>query len=347
MTAEMSSMDRVMTSLQHKEPDRVPLLMALTMHGSKLYDMSIERYYSDPNLIADAQLRFAKMYGNDFVNPFTHASSQVEPFGGSTIFYEDGPPNSGEPTIRALEDIEKLEVPDYHDAPSIRVTLEATKILKKKVGNDVPIVGVVISPFSLPVMQMGFEDYFDLMFTDQRHFEMLMKVNLEFTVQLANALFDAGSTAIVYFDPLSSTTIIPREKFIETGFKVAKSFTKAVKGPVMAHYASGRILPIIDKIVEMGVLGVGVSVDEDLAMMKRAAGQRLTLVGNLNGVEMPTWTKDQVEASVKEAIAKGAHGGGFVLSDNHGEIPYQVKDETLGEIAAAARKYGTYPIGIC
>ena len=35
---------------------------------------------------------------------------------------------------------------------------------------------------------------------------------------------------------------------------------------------------------------------------------------------------------------------GFILSDNHGEIPYQVGDDTLFAIAEAVKKYGTYPI---
>jgi uroporphyrinogen decarboxylase len=344
MKPAMSSMERVLTCLQHKEPDRVPLLLALTMHGAKLQGVSIEKYYSDANLISDAQLRLGKKYGIDFLNSFTYASAEAEAFGSGTIFYEDGPPNSGEPAIQALEDIESLETPDVYDVPSMMVSIEATRKMKEAVGQEIPILGVTMSPFSLPVMQMGFENYFDLIYTERKHFEMLMKVNHEFQLQYANMLLEAGATAIVYFDPLSSTTIIPRDKYIETGFKIAKASVKGTKGPVMAHFASGRIMPIIDKIVESGFLGVSASVDEDLKMLKRLAGQRLTLIGNLNGVEIPHWTWEEVDRNVSKAIQEGAPGGGFVLCDNHGEIPFSVSDDTLQHIADAARKYGQYPI---
>jgi len=64
----------------------------------------------------------------------------------------------------------------------------------------------------------------------------------------------------------------------------------------------------------------------------------------MNGVEMRTWTPEKAKGIVKELIQKAAPGGGFILSDNHGEIPYQVGDETLLAIAEAVKEYETYPI---
>ena len=63
--------------------------------------------------------------------------------------------------------------------------------------------------------------------------------------------------------------------------------------------------------------------------------QKLTVLGNLNGIEMRRWTPAQAEAIVKEAIVKAGPGGGFILSDNHGEIPWQVPDEVLAAISKA------------
>ena len=42
-------------------------------------------------------------------------------------------------------------------------------------------MGVVISPFSLPVMQMGFEPYLLLLHERPELFKRLMEVNLEFS----------------------------------------------------------------------------------------------------------------------------------------------------------------------
>jgi uroporphyrinogen decarboxylase len=346
MSMGMSPMERVLTTLRHQEPDRVPLLLSLTMHGAKALGMSIESYYSKSENLVKGQESLFRRYGHDVLNTFTHASAEFEAFGGTTTYYEDGPPNSGKPVILAMEDIERLERPDPLSHAGLRVIIDATRGLREAVGPEVPILGVVISPFSMPVMQMGFENYFDLMYTETKAFEHLVHINESFAVEFANLQFEAGATAMVLFDPVSSTTIIPRDKYIETGFKSAKRTIRALKGPVFTHFASGRILPIIDKIIETGTIGVGVSTDEDLGTLKRACGNRLTLVGNLNGVEMPNWNVSDVDRNVKEAIRKGASGGGFILSDNHGEIPYQVSDRIIEEIAKTTYLHGKYPIRV-
>jgi uroporphyrinogen decarboxylase len=342
MKDEMTSMERTLAALQLKEPDRVPLFLNLTMHGAKLLGMSMEKYFSDPEAIVKGQLELGKRFKNDCVNAFTYGSAEVEAFGVETIFYEDGPPNSGRPVIRSFSDIDSLEAPDIDSTKSLMVTIEATRKLKKKLGEDVPIVGIIVSPFSLPVMQMGFENYIELMYADPARLRSLMEVNQEFEVEFANRQLEAGATAIVYFDPVSSPTIIPREKFIETGFKVAQSSVRSIKGPVVVHFASGRFLSIADKVNELGFIGVGVSTEEDLGEVKKALGGKMAIIGNLNGVEMPSWTEKDVEKHVKDAIRKAAEGGGFILSDNHGEIPFQVPDDVLGWISSSCRKNGTY-----
>jgi len=334
-------MERTLATLGHKEPDRVPLFLNLTMHGAKLLGMPIQKYFSDPEAMVKAQLAMGKKFGNDCCNAFTYASAEAEAFGVETLFFEDGPPNSGRPTIEP-KDIGALEVPDIDRSAGMRVSIEATRKLKAQLGEEVPIVGVVVSPFSLPVMQMGFDRYLELMYNDRPRFEALMRINQMFEVEFANRQVEAGATAMVYFDPISSPTIIPRGKFIETGYKIAQSTIRSIKAPVVIHFASGRFLPIVDKVKELGVVGVGVSNEEDLGDVKEACGDKLALIGNLNGVEMPFWTEKVADSKVKDAIYKASQGGGFILSDNHGEIPFQVSEDVLSWISSSCRRHGRY-----
>jgi CheY-like chemotaxis protein len=107
-------------------------------------------------------------------------------------------------------------------------------------------MGVVMSPFSLPVMQMGFDRYLELLYEQPELFERLMRVNEEFCVAWANAQIDAGATAIGYFDPVSSPTIVPKEVFMGTGRHVARRTISRIAGPVATHFGSGLSLPLVD-----------------------------------------------------------------------------------------------------
>ena len=345
MTSEMTSLERVLTTLGHTEPDRVPLFLLVTMHGAKELGMGLREYFSRGENVAEGQLRLREKYGHDCLYSILYAALEVEAWGGEVIFRDDGPANSGEPMIEDIEQIRSLEPPDVATSPVLARALRATAILKER-SHDVPIVGSVVSPFSLPVMQLGFEAYLDLMVERRDLFDRLMAVNEEFCVAWANAQLAAGATAIGYFDPVSSTTVVTPQAYLETGFKVAQRTIAQIKGPTATHFASGRCAGIIDDVARTGSAIVGVSDEEDLASLKRAAAGKLTLLGNLNGVTMRRWTAEQGEAEVKAAIAAAARGGGFILADNHGEIPFQVPDEVLHAIAAATRRWGRYPIDL-
>lgn len=341
---EMTSMQRVLTTLGHEEPDRVPLFLLLTTHGSNELNMSIEQYYTKPENIAQAQIKMRERYGNDCYYNFYYASLELEAWGGSTTFYENGSPNASELLINDIEDITSLEVPDVWNSPSLSKPLKSTEMIKEYAGEDVPIIGVVMSPFSLPIMQIGFDKYFDIMYEREDLFDELIKKNSQFCVDWGNAQLEAGATAICYFDPVSSSTIIPKEKYKETGYNIGKKIISELNGPVAIHMASGKSLPIIPDVTNTGVSAICTSVTEDLAEVKAACDGKISIIGNLNGIEMRNWTPEIAEAKVKEAIGKAAVGGGYILSDNHGEIPYQVPDEILMAISKAVQKYGKYPI---
>jgi uroporphyrinogen decarboxylase len=340
----MTSLERVLTTLGHREPDRVPLFLLLTMHGAKELGLGIKEYFSKAEHVVEGQMRMLKKYGHDCLYPFFYAPVEVEAWGGEVVYVEDGPPNSGEPFISSPKQIAGLAPPNVSTTPCLRKVLDALNGLKARVGDTVPIVGVVMSPFSLPVMQMGFGPYLDLIHEQRDIFWRLMRMNEAFCVEWANAQLVAGATAICYFDPVSSPSIVPRELYLETGFLVAKRMLAAINGPVAIHTASGRSLGISDLLQQTGTAVVGVSAEEDLAAMKTAFGGKVTILGNLNGVAMRNWTVRDAESAVKSAILKAGSGGGFILGDNHGEIPWQVSEHVLLAISEAVRKWGHYPL---
>ena len=81
-----------------------------------------------------------------------------------------------------------------------------------------------------------------------------------------------------------------------------------------------------------------------LSIREYFARGKLTVLGNLNGVEIRHWNPAKAENAVRKAIFQAGPGGGFILSDNHGEIPWQVPDEVPFAIAEATRRWGVYPL---
>ncbi len=340
----MTSMQRVLTTLSHQEPDRVPFFLLLSLYGAKVLGMSIQDYFSKAENVIAGQLRMRQQFQHDCYYTFYYASLEMEAWGGNTLFSEDGPPTAGVPIIKNCEQIADLQVPTVRDSSVLQKVLQTTETLKKHARGEVPIIGVVMSPFSLPVMQMGFEKYFELIYRRREQFNTLMRMNEAFCVEWANAQLESGATAICYFDPLASPSMIPRELFLETGYLVAKRTVAAIKGPTALHLASAKGMPAVVDLVQTGIGAVAVSADENLAQIKAECKNKITVLGNLNGIAMRRWTRDETFDQVKKAIAAAAQGGGFILADHHGEIPWQVPEDVLYWVAEAVREYGTYPL---
>lgn len=264
MKTKMTSLQRVLTTLSHKEPDRVPFFLLATMHGANELGLSIRDYFSKAENIVEGQIRLRNKYKHDCLTPFHYASIETEAWGGEVTFYDDGPPNAGPPIIKNFKDILNIEVPKIKDSPGLQKVLKATELLKQHAGEEVPVLGVAISPFSLPIMQMGFDKYIELIHRDHDLFNRLMKINTAFCIEWSNAQLAAGATAITYFDPMASSTMTTREIYENTGYKIAQQVINQINGPVGIHLASGNCLPVIDLISHTGTAIIGVSAMEDI-----------------------------------------------------------------------------------
>ncbi len=85
----MNSMQRVLTALSHKEPDRVPLFLLTALQGAKELGLSIEDYFSRADYVVDSQMRLLKKYRSDCLYPFFYVAIEMEAWGGGFILADN------------------------------------------------------------------------------------------------------------------------------------------------------------------------------------------------------------------------------------------------------------------
>ena len=140
MTTGNSSLQRVLTTLSHQEPDRVPLFLLLTTHGAKELGLSIREYFSRPEYVAEGQLRLQRKFGHDCLYAFWYAAAELEAWGGNAIFYEDGPPNAGAPIFTSRSQIMTARRPQVAASPILQNILASIALMKQGVGDAAPNV---------------------------------------------------------------------------------------------------------------------------------------------------------------------------------------------------------------
>lgn len=339
----MNSYERVMTTLSHKQPDRVPFFLFFSFYGAKELGMDISKYFSKAEHVVEGQKRLLDKFGHDCLYTFFHAALEANAFGQDIEFYEDGPPNAGRPVLKNRNDIFELETPNPADNKKLLEAVKAVELLSGEFKKKTPVISAVIGPYSLPVMLMGLNKWLELIVTDDAEaINALVSKTSSFCAAWADMLFDAGADALGFFEPFATTTMVTRQEFLKYIFDSDKELISKFKGPTVFCGAGGRVDPIADKLAEMGFAGCVLNTDDDLEHVKNNFGDRINIMGNLNNISMINWSYDDAKKEAAKCMKAAKKGGGYILCDQHGEISWPVREDTLRGIADAVKEFGAY-----
>jgi len=336
--------ERLGAALACREADRVPFFLPVTLHPAKHLGLTPEAYFREPAAVVEGQLRMLDLLGHDAVTSFLHVSAEAEAFGGESRFVADGPPNAGAPPLAEAAQLERLTVPDPLAVPALARSLAVARELKARLGDRVPVLSGLTGPLSLPVLQLGFERYLDLLMDAPQLVQRLWRINEAFCIAWGNAQLAAGVAALVIFEPLASPALMAPERVRGHGLPALRRVREGIRGTTLLTTASTPVGSALAGFLELGFDGVGVSCADSLADAKARCQGRTALLGGLDGLAMAHWTPAEAEAAVRGALAAAGPGGGFILTEHHGEIPWTVPEATLQAVAEAVRRWGRQPI---
>ena len=82
-------------------------------------------------------------FESDIVQAISDPYREAADFGLDVIFPENSLPINSAPMIEKPEDLLSLKIPDPYNSPRMKDRLEAVRLLREKVGGEVPIMGWV------------------------------------------------------------------------------------------------------------------------------------------------------------------------------------------------------------
>ncbi len=381
----MNSKERVLTTLDHEEPDRVPLY-TLSIEspdvikgygGSKiisLYDVDVEksidvfqRIGTDLCTIPVSSLPIGKSAGFGKKIPWLktpRSSNMVDEFGrvftfckiedtdlelmnyvGGYLFSESG---DLEEIINKYEKWAPLD-------PTIKLRYVPFERGIKAAKNEGPyVVPGVQGVFEASWQPFGFENYTRLLFEHADFINEVLDDALTFFKELVEILVEKYSIELFwYWDDhghKTGTLLNPRQ-FKQLIFPRIKEIVQLChKNDVkFIHHSCGNINKILDQLIDTGIDGLNPlepSASMDLFQVHGDHGNKITLVGNVDTIHLlAKGTPTEVEEYVKKEIKECAPGGGLIVSSSHSINP-QVKFENYKAMIETTKRYGEYPISI-
>ena len=343
---------RLLKTIHHEEPDRVPL--ADFQADTALKD----RFMGRPiRTIAD-HVAFQAAAGFDFIylraNYDYPGTSPVVSTGTPRSWLYSIAPDSetvgtyGAGPVQTRGDIDRIEWPDPATVDVSHI-YEAAKLLPPGLGIITGVGGV----FTRTWMLLGYE-HFSEMLADDIEFvaEIAARVGQIQCAVMRRVVKLPGVVAAWYGDDLAYTEsllVSPKilRKYFFPWMEELAGIAHAAGFPFIMH-SDGRLWQVLDDLIALGVQALHPIEAKamDIYDLKRRYGQKLAIFGNVDmgyTLSEGLGTPEAIKAEARKQIKELAPGGGYGLATGAGLTRY-VALENFMALREALYEYGTYPI---
>jgi MtaA/CmuA family methyltransferase len=335
--APMTGRERVLAALRREPVDRTPVCNPTSVATVELMDL-VDAPFPDACRKGDAMARLAATghteLGFDTVMPVFSIIQESSAL-GCKIQWEQ---KDNWPTVKMREPIwkkwEDIRIPsDLLTHPDTVCVLDAIKLLRKELGNDVAIIGKTMGPWSLAYHCFGVEDFLLLSLDDPGKTKLCLEKLKEVTVQFGVAQLEAGADALTL--PDHATGDLVSAEYYKTYLQdLHVEMVERIRLPLILHIC-GRTVDRMGYIAETGMAAFHYDSKNQPAESMAAVDGRICLVGNINNPET-LFSKGPEE--VRREVYKNLDAGVQMVGPECA-IPLQTAIDNLKEIPRAVRDW--------
>jgi uroporphyrinogen decarboxylase len=327
--------ETILKAFDGGKPERVPVtLFGGGMWSIKDYGTTFEEIARDPAKMTDmcvteaARIRSDVVYVGSGFNNF-HAEALGRKFGVGIKYREIGAPDLTEHFVHAEEDIEKLDMDDLFKEPVIKNVMDATMMVKEKIGGQYLVTMTCWGPFTLAARFVGEEAFMKYTFKKPGFVEKMVDFCADLLIKLYEPLVNSGMECLSIADPTASGDLInPKqmERFAVPSLKKMSDWAKSKNVYTILHIC-GNTSDRLELFLKTGCSTIFFDQKVDIAKAKEVLGGKMSFGGNVAPVHvLLNKTAAEVEAACREVIEIAGKDGGFILvpgCDIPPTIPYE------------------------
>ncbi|MCL5986707.1 MAG: uroporphyrinogen decarboxylase family protein [Actinobacteria bacterium] len=377
--SSLSSRERVLKSIKHEEPDRVPIDF-----GGKDISIHFDSYAKLRRLLCLDNIKpFMLQFAQGIVKPHEDVLTL---FNVDVATFRQGKPDSWELKFEdndnyfydewgvkyrkssdgmfydycehpmkelSKEKIEKIKWPDPEDPGRLRGIRKQIQEEQEKTGRAIALQiasGLNTVHFMLRGLEQSFIDIAEQPFLVDALMEQCLQWQVE-SWRLALDLVGDLIDVVELNDDLGGQDgpLYPPKFYREVVKPRHAELVREIKRKTKAHFfihSCGSIYEFIPDLIECGIEIINpVQVnarDMDSVKLKRDFGKYLTFWGGAcNTVVLQTGSPEEVISETKKRIEDFKDGGGFVFGPIHNIQP-RVPPENIVALFDAVKKYGVY-----
>ena len=232
------------------------------------------------------------------------------------------------PTVRMSNPIWKtasdVKVPsNFLDHPDVKVITDSIRILKKEFGDEVPIIGKTMGPWTLAYHVFGVETFLLGSVDNPDETAEALEKLCEFTYLFGEAQIDAGADVLTVPDHATGDLVSGQyyQKFLQD---IHTEMAERFSVPLILHIC-GRTVDRMPFIAETGMHAFHFDSKNSPQEAMDAVSDKIALVGNINNPET-LYSKDTED--VKKEVFECLNAGVQLIAPECA-IPLKTKAENL------------------
>ncbi|MDL2253158.1 thioredoxin family protein [Ruminococcaceae bacterium OttesenSCG-928-I18] len=268
--------------MRHEKTEEIPWVPFAGVHAGYLKGYTAKEVLTDGDKLFESLLEVHKLYRPDGMPIVFDLQVEAEIMGCELFWAEDNPPSVMSHPYEGedLVDIESLSIPKKTEG-RIPLILDVMERMKKAVGHDTALYGLVCGPLTLASHLRGSELFTDI-FEEPEFAEEMFAFCSDVCIAMADYYMQAGMDVIAVVDPLVSQ-VSPRhfENLISAGYvRIFDHLRDA--GVISSFFVCGNATVQLEVMCHTKPDNISVDENVDLISAKEITDRyNITLGGNI------------------------------------------------------------------
>ena len=324
---EMSKKERVLAALNRQDVDRTPVANPTSVATVEMMDL-VDAPFPEACRSAELNAKLAateiSQFDFDSIAPYFSIIQESSAIGCEMQWEQ----KDNWPTVRMNNPIWKtasdVKVPsNFLDHPDVKVITDSIRILKKEFGDEVPIIGKTMGPWTLAYHVFGVETFLLGSVDNPDETAEALEKLCEFTYLFGEAQIDAGADVLTVPDHATGDLVSGQyyQKFLQD---IHTEMAERFSVPLILHIC-GRTVDRMPFIAETGMHAFHFDSKNSPQEAMDAVSDKIALVGNINNPET-LYSKDTED--VKKEVFECLNAGVQLIAPECA-IPLKTKAENL------------------
>ena len=342
---ELTAIERNRLLSEGKEVDRIMCCLDTGETLAPMINATLKEYYFSSEKMCELEEYIYETFHSDGAGVSCTLRGMAEAMGAKVKYSDYNIAQLDKPAL-TLNEVDNAKLVDIDKDGRLPIILKGVELVKKKLGDKVPVSATVTGPFTIAAMVLGTERLLIGTVKKPDKVRQLMEVIVENNNRYIARLLDIG-VGIGFADPVSSTSLISVDQYLNFSLPYFQKNVDYIKknGGGCGLHICGTSRKLWEHLNKTGIRAFGLDNVEDIEEAKEVLGPHMGIQGNVPPVEVMRFgTPQDVLRSARECIRKGYDSpNGYVLTSGC-QMPVGTPKENMQALMDAARIFGRYPI---